>query len=416
MITRYRHVLAVFLLLALATSSAEAQWQPHTIKVGDGQGGQVEKSAQINLVKVPGYDITLPYGLVQMDNGELAMTVRAWAGSPTAPLETRVSMIGFSKDGGNSWYDWRNISDSAWVAPLGYLGGGTLTTASTGMRNWSYDYGRSFHPSDAQPEQPNTNGDPFGMFGREGNEWVDYDANGNAAKILSFGGRLNDTVEKELLIDATTGYFRTSTDGGHTWQNEVQPPQWTFDVEYKGKTYPRGVSEGAVARAANGDVVAALRTDMHPAYYPIGIDNFEGTAISISHDEGQTWSELNHLFVAGRHHCNLQRTKDGALVLTLILRDDIRGSITGTPADLTTKMVGADALVSLDNGQTWNLDRRVTLDEFPNPIPWPNTCVGHVAAAVLSDGSMISIYGSHAEGHDGAVMIKWDPDTALSSD
>ena len=40
MVSRYRYALAGFLLVALATpltaSSAQAQWQPHTIKVGDG--------------------------------------------------------------------------------------------------------------------------------------------------------------------------------------------------------------------------------------------------------------------------------------------------------------------------------------------------------------------------------------------
>jgi len=76
MVSRYRYGLAGFLLVALATpltaSSAQDQWQPHTIKVGD---GQVQVPAQIQSVKFPGCDVSLPFGIVAMDNGELAMLV-----------------------------------------------------------------------------------------------------------------------------------------------------------------------------------------------------------------------------------------------------------------------------------------------------------------------------------------------------
>jgi len=36
-------------------------------------------------------------------------------------------------------------------------------------------------------------------------------------------------------------------------------------------------------------------------------DSLEGTAISISKDDGKTWSDMQILFDAGRHHANLQR-------------------------------------------------------------------------------------------------------------
>jgi len=79
MVSRYRYALAGFLLVALATpltaSSAQAQWQPHTIKVGDGHVGQVQVPAQIQAVKFPGWDVTLPFGIVAMDNEELAILV-----------------------------------------------------------------------------------------------------------------------------------------------------------------------------------------------------------------------------------------------------------------------------------------------------------------------------------------------------
>ena len=48
------------------------------------------------------------------------------------------------------------------------------------------------------------------------------------------------------------GYLRFSNDLGRTWTTAVQVPQWN------------GVSEVAIARAANGDWVAACRTDILP--------------------------------------------------------------------------------------------------------------------------------------------------------
>ncbi|MDP7395295.1 MAG: hypothetical protein QGF67_15920 [Lentisphaeria bacterium] len=71
MVSRYRYALAT----PLTASSAQAQWQPHTIKVGDGHVDQVQVPAQIQAVKFPGCDVTLPFGIVAMDNGELAMLV-----------------------------------------------------------------------------------------------------------------------------------------------------------------------------------------------------------------------------------------------------------------------------------------------------------------------------------------------------
>jgi hypothetical protein len=78
---------------------------------------------------------------------------------------------------------------------------------------------------------------------------------------------------------------------------------------------------------------------------------------------------------------------------------------------------GCDALVSNDNGKTWNLDRRYELDGFDyqaseadrrpdgsiNPVK-----TGHIGAVALKDGHMISAYGDYVLG--AAVLIKWRPD------
>jgi len=83
----------------------------------------------------------------------------------------------------------------------------------------------------------------------------------------------------------------------------------------------------------------ALRNDMPPQYFESPHDDsLEGTSISISRDNGKTWSEMQFLFHAGRHHANLQRLPNGDLVCTLVVRDDIQNG------KLVSHRRGCDAL------------------------------------------------------------------------
>jgi hypothetical protein len=177
-------------------------------------------------------------------------------------------------------------------------------------------------------------------------------------------------------------------------------------MQHGGKSWLRGVSEGAIVRAANGDLVAALRSDMPPSFFDgPHDDSLEGTAISISKDDGKTWSKMNILFYAGRHHANLQRLPNGDLVCTMVVRDDVDGLKLGSDRR------GCDALISRDHGRTWNLDGRFELDAYRYQREdgyWVDGKCGHIAAVALPDGHVISAYGHYLKG--AAVLIKWNPD------
>ncbi|MFM8581750.1 MAG: sialidase family protein, partial [Planctomycetaceae bacterium] len=136
--------------------------------------------------------------------------------------------------------------------------------------------------------------------------------------------------------------------------------------------------------------------------------SLEGTAISISKDDGKTWSDLKFLFEAGRHHANLQRLANGDLVCTLVVRDDIQAGKLNK-GELTSHRRGCDALVSHDDGQTWNPERRYELDSFEFLRPdgyWVDGVCGHIGAVALNDGHMLAVYGNY---RIGAVLIKWQP-------
>jgi hypothetical protein len=100
---------------------------------------------------------------------------------------------------------------------------------------------------------------------------------------------------------------------------------------------------------------------------------------------------------------------NGDLVCALVVRDDIQE---GNLHDglLTSRRRGCDALISKDHGQTWDLDRRYELDRFDYMRPdgyWVDGMCGHIGAAALADGRVISAYGHYQLG--AAVLIQWKP-------
>lgn len=395
---------AAGILALLATQpQASGAWQFHEIKEGDGQRGLVSHGAQRQTLSVAGANRTFPMGLVQMDNDRIALVASAWSsGSSEYPV------ISFSNDAGNTWSAFQPLPTTAGVSyrrplMLTYLGGGNLSYVSAQRRYFSNNYGQTWPENTVVPWT--TAGD---LFGSEGNAGVDCDAAGNATRVMEIGWHYDPG--KCWPASDCSSVFRYSLDGGRTWQGEVEPVSWKSVSTYNHQQYVRGTSEGSIVRAADGSLVAALRTDMPPRFYANGgayggyDDSLEGLGISISHDNGLTWSPVNTLFEAGRHHANLQRLANGDLVCTMIVRDDIRSG-----GGLDTHSRGCDAIISHNNGLTWDLDRRITLDEFDyyNPNQWYNGMTGHLGATVLADGSMLTAYGNYLDGT--AVLVKWDP-------
>lgn len=381
---------------------ARTGWMPHSIRQGDGQGGWVSRPARIQILKADGFGYTMPFGIVQMDNGELVMSCSSGEmGKPGAKCTLVIS-----SDNGATWSDFFQMGGGGRPMVLSYLGGDRLTFV-LGPRYYSNDGGRTWGDTVPHPKTKT------GMtFHHEGTAWVDRDEKGNATAIHELGWHY--TPGKRHPVDDATVVYRRSHDGGKTWIAEVAPPQWKFTMEHKGKKHLRGVSEGSIARAANGDLVAALRTDIPPKYFDgPHDDSLEGTAISISKDNGKTWSEMNFLNWAGKHHANIQRMANGDLVCTVVVRVDCDDK-THT---LASYRRGMDAWVSRDNGQTWNTDQRYELHAYNyarHDGYWVDGKCGHIGAVALKNGKMISAYSHYQMG--AVVLVEWDPSSNATVD
>lgn len=377
-----------------SVQSKRTGWLEHRILQGDGKGGWIARPAKMQMLRKPRGKSTIPYGIVRMENGEIALACSWHDGKSERPV------VAFSKDGGDNWTEFHAIPGAAGrPMNLTYLGRGKLTFRAN-KRFFSSDYGRTWPES--QVPCKTSDGRPFSQ---EGNAWVDFGDSGNAERVAELGWHYK---EGKWPTGAAVTVIRWSTDGGRTWHDEVHPKSWVYETEHAGKTYRRGVSEGALVRAANGWLVAAVRTDMPPRFFNVPhSDHFEGTGVSISKDDGKTWSELTWLYDAGRMHANLQRRPNGELVMTYIVRQDV---VTETMGEYASFRRGCEALVSRDHGRTWDLTRPYILYAFEYPDPagrYPVVC-GHIGAAVLEDGSVLSACGDYPRGT--SVLVKWTPD------
>ncbi len=381
-------------------------WKEHFIKRGDGQGGYTCLAAQQQLLRPYQGRRINPYGLATMDNGEVICAATAW---PRAAGQAEQTLITISGDGGTTWGEYI-VLHGIHTRPmmLAYLGNGVVTFESGDgcaaidfpvtteqLRLFSHDYGRTWeHRIEATPA-------PDGQkFGFEGNPLVDRDEQGNAIRIAQTGYTLEGAAPYWKL----TEYIRWSDDGGRTWPRVDCPQAWHSTETHNGKTYNLSCAEGSLVRATNGWLVAALRTWVPLQFHdhPNFEDGLEGTAVSISRDDGVTWSPYQMVFDGGRHHATLMCMPNGDLVMVVIRRVDFRDG------KLVSYRRGCDAVVSHDHGETWDVEHMIVLDDFLfcDDERWVRGVCGHLSSTLLPDGSILTGYGNNLTG---GALIRWKP-------
>lgn len=401
-------LLAAWIANAEPPKPAEA-WQAHSVRLQNGDK-PVQVPAQLQIV-TEHWDrvVAVPYIVYMPEKDRLLMLVGC-----DYPHH---AMVLTSDDHGTTWTEPRPVAldkDGNTIPGLGtsltYLGNGKLLLVTD--RLWfSFDYGATWGgpepKTEALPVPPAPNGKTWNMW----DPLLVEKKNGGAIRLVETGYAMDsDWYNAARGPGYSTGQIRFSADEGRTWTGDAAVPQW------------KGVSEVALVRAANGNLVAACRTDIPAHFKGETLDHFEGLAVSTSKDDGLTWTDLKPLYEWGRHHPCMVLMRNGDIVMTYVVRKGYRSD----PAGFAR--FGIEAIVSRDNGQTWDLDHRYILHAWTGNRKGPEywwASSQATSSVLLPDESILTAFGTGYRSQPGpkgpgprdAGLIHWRlSDAPLNAD
>jgi len=395
----WRIVLAVGVVWITSMVSMAA-WQQHEVRQCNGKDQQIRLPARFQIV-TESWDrvVAVPYIIFMPEKDRLLMLV-----SCDYPHRAYVLT---SDDRGANWTDPRPVSVDKNGAPsvdmgtgLAYLGDGNALFYA-GQRWFSRDYGQTW--GDTVPIGPTSDGSPWAIW-----DPPLVERNQKTGKVTRLA-ETGYTMLRPPAVERTCSqaYIRFSTDAGKTWSESIKVPQW------------EGFNEVALFRAGNGDLLGACRTDIPHRLKDETLDHYEGLGISVSQDDGHTWSTVNKLYDYGRHHPSLVLMPDGDIVMTYVVRKGYIDSKDGFP------QFGIEAIVSHDHGRTWDLDHKYILHAWvgnrkgPNAW-WPSSQA--TSSSLLPDGSIITVFGTGYRIHEGQAprdvgLVRWGLNTeSVNSD
>ena len=370
-----------FIVLIITTTTGLAQWTSHDVMRINGRAKEIKLPAKYQILTESwNRVVAVPYIVYMPEKDRVLMLV-----SCDYPHQ---AMILHSDDHGASWSlpkyahtDTAGKPDTGMGTGLTYLGNGKVIMVSgTEKGTWvwfSYDYGETWNDRAVFPPASNRLIFNFG--------WdpplVDRDSlTGKVRRVIAGGYILNSSLYEGA---ATPGYsiggIRLSKDGARTWDDVINVPEWL------------GANEVAFTRANNGDIVAACRTDWPDRFRKSNLDHYEGLGVSTSKDNGETWSNITKLYDWGHHHPCMAVLSDNDIVMTYVVRKGYPDNDDGFP------QFGIEAIISHDNGQTWDLDHRYILSYWKGIRKGPNAWYSSSQATstvLLPDGSLLTAFGT----------------------
>lgn len=379
----------------------------HTIYQMNGKTPPIPSQAELQWLSKswPEGNAQMPYMVWMPERQELLMMVEC--------LQPIRSAFIRSKDGGRTWSErtWlRNGDNQEKSLGLGlvYLGDGKLRAVWGDRQDveWSSDdYGdRWVSHIEAVPKKDI-------LYFWDQAYVLEEGTKDKPARLIESGHRSHGVYGQKGFYSQAS--VRFSNDGGQTWSPEKVVPQW------------KGVNEVTFVRAANGDLVAGCRVDYPEKLLGTNteLDSDGGLAVSISSDEGQTWTPIQYLYEWGRHHPCLVKMPNNDLLMTYIVRKGYTPNAGGYPRH------GIEAVISRDNGKTWDLDHRIVLASYEGNlkgIPHRDwfCSVQSTSTVLLPDQTILTAFGTGFKNLQNTpvcqmdvVLIRWKwPENTLNND
>lgn len=356
-----------------SSNQKTAGWKPTQIlqMTGETVAGELPAEHQI-ITEAWNRVVAVPYIVYMPERDKLLMLVTC--DYPHRP------MVMSSNDHGASWSEPKSMlpddpSDERHRigVSLTYLGRGRVLAAVEGRyRCSSTDYGNTW--SDPLPVSPASDG---GQWCQWDPYLVDKDpVTGDVIRVAETG--YTDTSEAQGGF-RSQGFIRFSYDCGLTWSDGIMVPHWG------------GVDEVALCRSSNGTIIAACRTNP-PEQYKNEIDHYEGLGVSLSMDDGYTWTEVRILYAYGRHHPCMVLLPGGGIVMTYVVRLGYPRDENGFP------QFGIEAIVSHDHGESWDLPHRLILARWSGNRKgcenewWPSSQA--TSTVLLPDAFLLTAFGT----------------------
>lgn len=330
---------ALLLLTLVVTTAAGAEespwlgWEDAEIRVGNDRDGffdVVKGRRMLNDMAKSGGTMHLPYFARDPDGGRL-LFVCSDSGRKAG------SYLMESTDEGETWKVLPTSgAEFKEVVGLAACGNGVLL-ASDGLLR-SVDGGRTW----TQRERVT---DP--RFGTKVHGWdPPLVVRGSGGRhVLLTGFSLTDFGRMSMQCQPL---LSESLDAGATWS------PWRGIPEFG------NACEVALAYNAKGEILAGIRRPVVGG--AIADDHFCQLLTSVSSDGGKTWSLPKVAAGCGRHHPSFATLPDGRVVLTYVVR-------MGYPKEDGKFAYGIEAVISYDDGRTWDLDHRYILAK------WTNDCI-----------------------------------------
>ncbi len=345
----------------------------HVVLQLNGEKKPISRPAQMQWISEPwgGENAQMPYLAYLPEKDRVLMLVEC--GQPIH------SALITSDDHGKTWSPRRWLSVDGAGKPLGVglgltrLGAGDLLVFPEDLKAFwsSSDYGQTWKAS------------PVTVSGSEKYAWdpllVLRDAKGRPERAVQAYWTPTGVPWGSPDAPYSQGYLRTTTDGFRTWTNDAKVPQWL------------GVNEVQLLLAANGDWVAACRTDYPQRFARLQFDHYGGLGVSISKDHGKTWSEVKRLYEWGRHHPSLVLLPKRKILMTYVVRLGYPNDPQGYP------QFGVEAVLSSDNGRTWDVDHRYVLATWTGHLKDERSwfcSVQSTSTVLLPDGNLLTAFGT----------------------
>lgn len=201
--------------------------------------------------------------------------------------------------------------------------------------------------------------------------------------IMSFLGPATDLrLDANTILCSVYGRPTANFRFYESWllRSEDDGNTWNFLTVAADPEQKRSFGETSIEEAANGDIVAMMRTE--PAL---------GTKMWTAHstDRGKTWSKAVETNLHG-HPPHLLTLSDGNMLCAYGFRDE---------------PIGIRAALSRDNGRTWLEEDIVSLRSDGSGRPSDN---GYPLTVELEDGSLVSVYYITRDGITGIEATRWE--------